>query len=226
MNVRERRGEAGEPGGKPPLYMPETSVPTRLQGRPDLEAIAAWVRPGASVLDLGCGDGLLLKHLAETRGTRGYGVEVEDEKVIASVANGVNVIQADLERGLWGFNDGAFDYVLLSLTLQAVRHTEAIVLEMLRVGREAIVTFPNFGHWQARWQVTLGGRMPVSDTLPYQWYDTPNVHLCTIRDFERFCADHGIRILERLVLHEGRPVSFLPNLLGSLAVFRFEKRAT
>jgi methionine biosynthesis protein MetW len=106
-----------------------------------------------------------------------------------------------------------------------VRHTEAIILEMLRVGREAIVTFPNFGHWQARWQVTLGGRMPVSATLPYQWYDTPNVHLCTIRDFERFCADHGIRILERLVLNEGQRVSFLPNLLGSLAVFRFEKRA-
>jgi methionine biosynthesis protein MetW len=183
------------------------------------------VRPSASVLDLGCGDGLLLRHLAEARGARGYGVEIEDEKVIASVANGVNVIQADLERGLWGFDDGSFDYVLLSLTLQAVRHTEAIVLEMLRVGREAIVTFPNFGHWQARAQVALGGRMPVSDTLPYQWYDTPNVHLCTIRDFERFCADHGIRILERLVLREGRPVSFLPNLRGSLAVFRFEKRA-
>jgi methionine biosynthesis protein MetW len=152
-------------------------------------------------------------------------VEVEDDKVIASVANGVNVIQADLERGLWGFDDGSFDYVLLSLTLQAVRHTEAIVLEMLRVGREAIVTFPNFGHWQARWQVALGGRMPVSDTLPYQWYDTPNVHLCTIRDFERFCADHGVRILERLVLHGGRPVTWLPNLLGSLAVFRFERLA-
>jgi methionine biosynthesis protein MetW len=196
----------------------------RISGRPDLEAIAAWVRPDASVLDLGCGDGLLLKYLGETRGARGYGVENDDEKVIASVANGVNVIQADLERGLWGFEDASFDYVVLSLTLQAVRHTEAIVMEMLRVGREAIVTFPNFGHWQARWQVAAGGRMPVSDTLPYEWYDTPNVHLCTIRDFEQFCAEHGIRVLERLVLHEGRPVAFLPNLRGSLAVFRFEKK--
>ena len=196
----------------------------RITVRPDLEAIAAWVRPAASVLDLGCGDGLLLSYLAETRGARGYGVEIDDEKVIASVARGVNVIQSDLEHGLWGFDDDSFDYVLLSLTLQAVRHTEAIVLEMLRVGREAIVTFPNFGHWQARWQVAARGRMPVSDTLPFQWYDTPNVHLCTIRDFERFCADHGIRVLERLVLHDGRPVAFLPNLRGSLAVFRFEKR--
>jgi methionine biosynthesis protein MetW len=199
-----------------------SATPPRIAGRPDLEAIAAWVRPQASVLDLGCGDGLLLRHLAETRGARGYGVENDDAKVIASVANGVNVIQADLERGLWGFEDGSFDYVLLSLTLQAVRHTESIVHEMLRVGREAIVTFPNFGHWQARWQVAVGGRMPVSDTLPYQWYDTPNVHLCTIRDFERFCADRGIRILERLVLAHGRPVRLLPNLRGSLAVFRFE----
>jgi methionine biosynthesis protein MetW len=135
----------------------------------------------------------------------------------------VNVIQGDLERGLQGFDAGSFDYVILSQTLQAMRHTEEIVVEMLRVGRQGIVTFPNFGHWQARWQVAFGGRMPVSKTLPYEWYDTPNVHLCTIRDFERFCAAHSIRILERVVLHAGRRVVFLPNLLGSLAVFRFEK---
>lgn len=194
-----------------------------LSGRPDLDAIAAWVKPGAAVLDLGCGDGLLLKVLNTAKSVRGYGVEIADDNVLACVQNGVNVIQSNLERGLQGFDAGSFDYVILSQTLQAMRHTEEIVLEMLRVGRQAIVTFPNFGHWQARWQVALGGRMPVSNTLPYQWYDTPNVHLCTIRDFEQFCADHSIRILERLVLHEGRPVSFLSNLLGSLAVFRFEK---
>ena len=194
----------------------------RLAKRPDLAAIAAWVRPDTSVLDLGCGDGLLLKHLRETRNVRGYGIEIEDEKVIASVANGVNVLQGNLEGGLAGFDSGSFDYVILSLTLQAVRHTEEIVREMLRVGREAIVTFPNFGHWRHRWQV-IRGRMPVSDELPYQWYDTPNIHLCTLRDFETFCATHGIRILQRLVLDQGEPVSVLPNLRGSLAVFRFEK---
>ncbi|MCU0804543.1 MAG: methionine biosynthesis protein MetW [Burkholderiales bacterium] len=194
----------------------------RLAKRPDLEAIAAWVRPDASILDLGCGDGLLLKHLRETRNVRGYGIEIEDDKVIASVANGVNVIQGNLEGGLAGFDSGSFDYVILSLTLQAVRHTEEILREMLRVGREAIVTFPNFGHWRHRWQV-IRGRMPVSDELPYQWFDTPNVHLCTIRDFESFCATHGVRILERLVLDAGRPVTVLPNLRGSLAVFRFER---
>ncbi|MGH8683190.1 MAG: methionine biosynthesis protein MetW [Burkholderiales bacterium] len=198
-------------------------APVSLAGRPDFEAIAAWVAPAATVLDLGCGDGLLLKFLAASRAVKGYGIEIADENVLACVARGVNVIQGDLERGLQGFDAGSFDYVILSQTLQAMRHTEAIVLEMLRVGRQAIVTFPNFGHWQARWQVAFGGRMPVSRTLPYEWYDTPNVHLCTIRDFERFCATHSIRVLERLVLHAGERVSLLPNLLGSLAVFRFEK---
>jgi len=197
---------------------------TTLSGRPDFDAIAAWVQPGATVLDLGCGDGLLLKFLETSKRVRGYGVEIADENVLACVANGVNVIQSDLERGLQGFDAGSFDYVILSQTLQAMRRTEEIVHEMLRVGRQAIVTFPNFGHWQARWQVAFGGRMPVSATLPYQWYDTPNVHLCTIRDFEEFCGRHSIRILERVVLQDGHPVRFLPNLLGSLAVFRFEKR--
>jgi len=195
---------------------------TRLAERADLKAIAAWVRQGASVLDLGCGDGVLLKHLAQTRGVRGYGIEIEDAKVIACVANGVNVIQTDLERGLADFDSGSFDYVILSLTLQAVHRTEEIVSEMLRVGREAIVTFPNFGHWEARWQV-LCGRMPVSKTLPYQWYDTPNVHLFTIADFERFCRSHGIRVLERLVLRENDVVRLLPNLRGSLAVYRIQR---
>jgi methionine biosynthesis protein MetW len=196
----------------------------RLAGRHDFEAIAGWVRPDATVLDLGCGDGLLLKYLMQTRRVRGYGVEIADERVIACVRNGVNVIQSDLERGLSGFDAGSFDYVLLSQTLQAVRHTEQILMDMLRVGREVIVTFPNFGHWQGRVQIAFGGHMPVFGSLPYQWYDTPNVHLFTIQDFERFCADRGIRVLERVVLTDGEPVRFMPNLFGSLAVYRLEKR--
>jgi methionine biosynthesis protein MetW len=194
----------------------------RLSGRADYDAIASWVQPGARVLDLGCGDGALLKYLKKARDIRGYGVEIADDNVLACVKNGVNVIQSDLERGLAGFDAGSFDYVILSQTLQAVRHTETVINEMLRVGREGIVSFPNFGRWDQRLQIMMG-RMPVSESLPYQWYNTPNVHLCTIRDFEGFCEEHAIRVLERVVMHDGRPVGFMPNLFGSLAVFRFEK---
>ena len=190
-----------------------------LSGRPDFEAIAGWVKPGSSVLDLGCGDGLLLRYLKQSHEIRGYGIEIADDNIIACVKNGVNVIQSDLERGLAGFDADSFDFVILSQTLQAMRHTEEIVKEMLRVGREAIVSFPNFGNWRARLQVGLG-RMPVSGELPYQWFDTPNVHLCTIADFEDFCEQQGIDVLERIVLHEGRRVQIMPNLFGSLAVFR------
>jgi methionine biosynthesis protein MetW len=191
-----------------------------LSGRPDFDAIAEWIRPGAHVLDLGCGDGSLLRFLRETRTASGYGIEIDDARIIASVRNGVNVIQGDLESGLSGFESGSFDYVILSQTLQAVRHTERIIREMLRVGREGIVTFPNFGFWRHRVQV-LAGRMPVSKQLPYRWYETPNVHLFTIRDFEVFCAQHDVRILERIVMNgNGRPISMAPNLLGALAVFR------
>jgi methionine biosynthesis protein MetW len=194
-----------------------------LSGRSDFEAIAAWVRPDSTVLDLGCGDGLLLRYLRQGRNVRGYGVDISDDNVLACVRNGVSVIQSDLERGLAGFDAGSFDCVILSQTLQAMRHTREIVLEMLRVGREAIVSFPNFGRWDARLQVALG-RMPVSQNLPYQWYNTPNVHLCTIDDFEAFCSEYRIAVLERVVLHRGRPVRWLPNFTGSLAVFRIQRR--
>lgn len=194
-----------------------------LSGRPDFEAIASWVRSDSTVLDLGCGDGLLLRYLRQTRNARGYGIEIADDNVLASVRNGVNVIQSDLERGLAGFDAGSFDCVILSQTLQAMRHTEEIVLEMLRVGREAVVSFPNFGRWDLRLQVALG-RMPVSRELPYQWFNTPNVHLCTLADFEALCADHGIRVLDRVALSRGRPVPAFANLLGSLAVYRLEKQ--
>ncbi len=195
---------------------------TNAMQRADFAAIANWIKPGARVLDLGCGDGTLLRYLNEQRGGAGYGVEIDDAGILACVNNGVNVIQGDLERGLSGFADGSFDYVILSQTLQAVRSSERVVREMLRVGREGIVTFPNFGYWRNRLQV-IRGNMPVSDNLPYQWFDTPNIHLCTITDFEDFCRGHGVRILERIVMRDGTAVDFLPNLLGTLAVYRFER---
>lgn len=188
--------------------------------RPDFAAIAGWIALGSSVLDLGCGDGTLLRYLKDTRRITGYGVEIDDASVIACVKNGVNVVQSDLERGLSGFEDNSFDYVVLSQTLQAMKNSEIIMREMLRVGREGIVTFPNFGYWKNRFEV-LKGHMPVSENLPYEWFDTPNVHLCTVADFERFCSERNIRIVERKVLTRGRPVNALPNLLGALAVYHF-----
>lgn len=188
--------------------------------RHDFQTIAAWIQPNTKVLDLGCGDGDLLKHLQDHRQTRGYGVELDDKHVLACIKNGVNVIQRDLEAGLAEFASATFDYVVLSQTLQAVHHTEAILREMLRVGREGIVTFPNFGYWKNRLQV-LRGNMPVSADIPYQWYDTPNVHLCTMRDFEALCGKLHINIRERIVMTAGKRIHLLQNFTGSLAVYRF-----
>ncbi len=191
--------------------------------RADFAYIAQRIRPGARVLDLGCGDGSLLAYLQAERNTQGYGIENDDANLLACIDNGVNVIQSNLEAGLKEIEDASFDYVILSQTLQAMRRTEQVVAEMLRVGKEAIVTFPNFGYWPHRLQIAFSGRMPVSKDLPYQWYDTPNIHLCTVQDFERFCADHGIGVRERLVMSDGAPVSFLPNLFGKLAIFHVSR---
>jgi methionine biosynthesis protein MetW len=193
-----------------------------IESRPDFAAIAAWIPQGSSVLDLGCGDGSLLRYLRETREVRGYGVEISDANIAACIANNVNVIQSDLESGIADFEDQSFDFVILSQTLQATRHTEALMKEIVRVGREGIVSFPNFGYWRNRLQV-LTGNMPVSDELPYQWYDTPNVHLCTLDDFEILCAHLSIRILGRHVMAGGSDIVVMPNLRGSTAVYRFKR---
>ena len=188
--------------------------------RPDFALITNWVQTKAKVLDLGCGDGTLLTHLHETLETTGYGIEKDDANWLAALKNGVDVIQMNLEEGLSGFEDQSFDTVILSQTLQAMHNTESIVQEMLRVGREVIVTFPNFGYWRNRMQITFG-TMPVSKSLPYQWYDTPNVRFFTIADFEALCEKLGIAIRERLVLDDaGQPVNEEPNFLGSFALYR------
>ena len=190
--------------------------------RQDFAIIAGWVGFSSKVLDLGCGDGALLQFLRGSLEIKGYGVEKDDANWLTCMQNGTNVIQMDLEAGLSGFEDQSFDTVILSQTLQAMHNTEEIVQEMLRVGREVIVTFPNFGYWRNRIQIASGGHMPVSKDLPYQWFDTPNVHLCTINDFDKFCKNHKITVIERKVITDSVEVSFMPNLLGNLAMYRLK----
>jgi len=191
--------------------------------RYDYQLISSWIPERSRVLDLGCGDGVLLAGLEATHGTLGYGIEIDDASVLASVKNGVNVIQGDIETGLAWFADNSFDFVILSQTLQAMRNAESVMKEMLRVGREGIVSFPNFGYWKHRLDI-MRGHMPVSKSLPHAWWNTPNIHLCTVKDFEDLCVKAGAEILDERVLHEGRTRTFLPNLLGSLGVFRFRRK--
>lgn len=188
--------------------------------RADFDLIASWVRPNERVLDLGCGDGSLLKRLIAERGAYGYGIEREEAGVQAAIAQGINVIQGDLEQGLSGFDDGTFSHVVLSRTLQTVKHTEHLLAEMLRVGKEAVVSFPNFAYWKNRMAV-MQGRMPVSEDLPYEWFDTPNLRFFTILDFESLCSKMELVIRERQVLDEqGNLILEEPNFLGSLAIYR------
>lgn len=192
--------------------------------RADLTIIAGMVRPGSRVLDLGCGDGTLMKALARERGVRGYGIEIDDANVLAALINGVNVLQGNLERGLASFADGSFDTVLLSQTLQAMHGIEALLQDMVRVGREAVVSFPNF-RYAPHFRQLEAGRMPVSDSLPHQWHNTPNVHLCTLADFEDLCGKLGLDIVERVALAEGKPVHAEPNVNGELAIYRIRSGA-
>lgn len=195
--------------------------------RLDLALAEQWVEPGARVLDLGCGDGELLAHLRDAFGVRGYGLEIDADKITACIARGVNVIEQNLNAGLGNFRDGSFDTVIMTQALQAVEKPDVLLDDMLRVGREAIITFPNFAHWTTRFYLTLKGMMPVSEALPYTWYNTPNIHLCTFRDFDALCRDKGIRVLDRLAVDGGQQGSVLaklfPNLFGEIAIYRLTR---
>ena len=193
-----------------------------MSDRKDMELIAELVPKGSRVLDLGCGSGELLAHLNAQRQCTGYGIELADDNVLACARRGVNVIQLDLEEGLAAFEDQSFDVVLQLDTLQHLRKTEKMLQETARVGRIGIVAFPNFAHWRNRLHV-LGGRMPVTKTLPYQWYDTPNIRVGTFADFEVLAGKQGLRTLESFGIQNGVVVRRWPNLRASVAVFKFER---
>jgi methionine biosynthesis protein MetW len=196
--------------------------------RADLNRVRDWIKPDTRVLDLGCGDGTLLANLQQTLNVKAYGLERDEKKIAPCLAKGLNVIQADLNHGLEEyFDDDSFDYVVMSLTLQATKRPDQLIMEMLRVGKEAIVTFPNHGFWRNRFQLGIKGIMPITRTLPYQWYDTPNIHLCTLQDFELLCKNNDIRVIQREVVnaeHEQSPLmNKFPNLFGEIAIYHITK---
>ncbi len=196
--------------------------------RADLEIICEWIKAGSSVLDLGCGDGTLLRHLSETRGVAGVGLEIDVDNIVRCVERGVSVIQADLDQGLSAyFKRRRFDYVVMTQTLQAVHRPARLLAEMLNTGREGIVTFPNMGYWKSRGQLFFKGVMPVTRVLPAEWFDTDNIHLCTLRDFESLCRNSGIRVLERAAVdyaHRGSlGIRLAPNLMGQIALYRITR---
>ncbi|MFT6915182.1 MAG: methionine biosynthesis protein MetW [Motiliproteus sp.] len=191
--------------------------------RVDLDIIQAWIKPRSRVLDLGCGGGELLHFLQQDKQVHGYGMEINPEDIATCIDKGVNVIEQDLDQGLTNFQDKSFDVVIMTQALQAVERPDLVVDEMLRVGKEIIVTFPNFGHWRARFYLALKGKMPVSKFLPYTWYNTPNIHFCTFKDFEALCRQKNIHIVKRTVVnskHRDHWITTLwPNMLGEIAIY-------
>lgn len=192
--------------------------------RADLDIIQDWIPTGSRVLDLGCGKGELLAWLRDHKQVSGYGLEIDADNIAECIAKGVNVIEQNLDEGLGNFADNSFDVVVMTQSLQALRYPDKVLAEMLRVGRQCIITFPNFGHWRCRWYLASKGRMPVSEFLPYTWYNTPNIHFCTFEDFERLCHAQGARVEERLAVdrdhRHGLASRIWPNLLGEIGIYR------
>lgn len=194
--------------------------------RIDLNEIQHWIQQGSRILDLGCGDGTLLKFLIDTKHVQGYGLEIDAAQMNACIEKGLNVIEQNLDRGLGNFADKSFDTVIMTQALQTLHFPHLVLDEMLRVGKECIVTFPNFGHWKARFYLAARGRMPVSDLLPYEWYNTPNIHFCTFKDFEVLCRERNIKVIHRQVVNEesGQTLKdFMPNLFGETAIYHLSK---
>ncbi|MFZ9096975.1 MAG: methionine biosynthesis protein MetW [Methylophilaceae bacterium] len=187
--------------------------------RLDFIKISEWVDSETKVLDLGCADGTLLKFLKQQKNINGYGIEIDPSNIEKGIKNKINIIQMNLEDGLSVFNDQFFDTVILSQTLQAMVNIDKIMDEMKRVGKNIIVSFPNFGFWKNRFQI-LNGKMPKSTDLPHEWYNTPNIHLCTIKDFEDLCAKKGLAITNQLFLTDNHPIKYFSNLRGSLGIFQ------
>jgi methionine biosynthesis protein MetW len=192
--------------------------------RPDLAFIAHWVAPHSTVLDVGCGEGVMLDYLQTSKGCQVVGFEIADDKVLACTQRGVPVIQHDMEQGLGIVDDQSFATVLCLSSLQMMKHVESLLTDIARVGQEAIVSFPNFAYWPHRLTL-LGGRMPVSKSLPFEWYNTPNIRCATIGDFADLANSVGLEVLECIALHNGKPVQYLPNWRGSLAVFRLRRKS-
>ena len=190
--------------------------------RLDFIKISEWVDPKTKVLDLGCADGTLLKFLKQQKNINGYGIEIDPSNIEKGIKNQINIIQMNLEDGLSVFNDQFFDTVILSQTLQAMVNIYKIMDEMKRVGKNIIVSFPNFGLWKNRFQI-LNGKMPKSTDLPHEWYNTPNIHLCTIKDFEDLCSKKDLTITNQLFLTNNQPVKYFSNLRGSLGIFQLSQ---